>query len=131
VEGKNHVYFIKNNTVAKAYILNAENYKLAKLLRKYETLEPLLKEINEKIPGKMIILFGSYAKFNPKQDSDIDVYIYNLDDKAKKDLSRLHETLSIKTGDFNKEDLLMQEIIRNHVIIQGGEQYYEKLKLFR
>jgi len=131
VEGKNHVYFIKNNIVAKAYILNAENYKLAKLLRKYETLEPLFKEMSNKIPGKMIILFGSYAKFNAKEDSDIDMYIYDLDDKAKKDLARLHEKLSIKTGDFNKEDLLMQEIIRNHVIMQGGEQYYEKLKLFR
>jgi len=131
VEGKNHVYFIKKNIMAKAYTLNAENYKLAKLLRKYETLEPLFKEITEKIPDRIIILFGSYAKFNPKEDSDIDIYIYNLDDKTKKDLSRLHEKLSIKTGDFNKEDLLMQEIIRNHIIIQGGEQYYEKLKLFR
>ncbi|HJX05940.1 MAG TPA: nucleotidyltransferase domain-containing protein [Candidatus Nanoarchaeia archaeon] len=131
IEGKNHVYFIKNSTVAKVYILNAENYKLAKLLRKHETLEPLFKEITEKIPGKITILFGSYAKFNPKEDSDIDIYIYDLDEKSKKELARLHEKLSIKTGDFNKEDLLMQEIIRNHVIIQGGEQYYEKLKLFR
>jgi predicted nucleotidyltransferase len=131
IEGKNHVYFIKNGIVAKAYTLNAENYKLAKLLRKYETLEPLFNEITEKMPGRMIILFGSYAKFSPKEDSDIDIYIYNLDDKAKKDLARLHEKLSIKTGDFNKEDLLIQEIIKNHVIIQGGEQYYEKLKLFR
>jgi predicted nucleotidyltransferase len=131
VEGKNHIYFIKKNILAKTYILNAENYKLAKLLRKYETLEPLFKEITERIPGRIIILFGSYAKFSPKEDSDIDIYIYDLDDKAKKELARLHEKLSIKTGDFNKEDLLMQEIIRNHVIIQGGEQYYEKLKLFR
>ena len=131
IEGKNHVYFIKNSTVAKAYILNSENYKLAKLLRKHETLEPLFNEITEKIPGKMIILFGSYAKFSAKEDSDIDIYIYDLDDKTKNELVRLHEKLSIKTGDFNKEDLLMQEIIRNHVIIQGGEKYYEKLKLFR
>jgi predicted nucleotidyltransferase len=129
-EGKNHVYFIKNNLVAKAHAINAENYKLARLLAKYSTLEPLFKEISAKLPGKMILLFGSYAKFSAKEDSDIDIYIYDLDDKAKKELSRLHEKLSIKAGDFNKEDLLMQEIIKSHVIIQGAEQYYEKLKLF-
>src|SRR3989344_6824721 len=74
-EGKNHIYFIKKNLVAKALILNAENYKLAKLLRKYTVLEPLFKDIVEKYPNKMIVLFGSYAKFIPKEESDIDVYV--------------------------------------------------------
>jgi predicted nucleotidyltransferase len=131
VEGKNHVYFIKNNILAKAYVLNAENYKLAKLLKKYGMLEPLFIEITRKVPGKMIMLFGSYAKFMPKEDSDIGIYIYDLDDKTKKELAKLHDKLSIKTGNFNKEDGLIQEIIKNHVIVQGAEQYYEKLKLFR
>src|SRR3989338_561075 len=47
-EGKNHIYFIKKNLVAKSFILNAENYKLAKLLGKYPLFEPLFKEITEK-----------------------------------------------------------------------------------
>ena len=47
-EGKNHVYFIKKNIIAKTYVLNAENYKLAKMLRKYPIFEPLFKEIIEK-----------------------------------------------------------------------------------
>jgi predicted nucleotidyltransferase len=126
-EGRNHVYFIKENAIARAYVLNAENYKLTKLLMRYPLIEQLASEIIKKAPGKLILLFGSYAKFIPKEESDIDIYIYDLDDKTRKEISRLHEKLSIKTGDFRKNDPLMQEIIKKHVIIQGAEQYYDKL----
>ena len=130
-EGKNHVYFIKKNIVAKAFILNAENYKLAKLLCKYAFLEPLFKEIAQKYPNRMVILFGSYAKFVPKDDSDIDLYIDPADKKVKETINRVNEMISVKTGEFNKEDLLIQEIIKNHIIVQGGETFYEKLGLFK
>ncbi len=130
IEGKNHIYFIKKNIVAKAYILNAENYKLVRLFGKYTFLEPLFKNITEKYPNLLIILFGSYAKFIAKDDSDIDIYICTIDKKIKEKIKLFYDKLSIKIGDFNKEDLLIQEIIKNHVIIQGGEIYYEKLKFF-
>ena len=126
-EGRNHVYFIKKNIVAKAYILNAENYKLTKLLRKYTFLEPLFKDIAEKYPDKMVVLFGSYAKFIPKDDSDIDIYVGTTDKKAEETIKNINEKISAKTGEFNKGDLLMQEIIKNHVLVQGGELFYEKL----
>ena len=131
VEGKNHIYFIKKNLVAKAFVLNAENYKLAKLLRKYSVLEPLFKEIAEKQPENMILLFGSYAKFIPKEDSDIDIYINTADKKIKENLGRINDSLSIKIREFDKEDLLIKEIIKNHVIVHGGEAFYEKLGFFK
>ena len=130
-EGKNHVYFIKKNIVAKTFILNAENYKLAKLLRKYTFLEPLFKDITERYPDKMIVLFGSYAKFIPKDDSDIDIYVETKDKKIKESIQILNDTLSVKIGDFNADDLLIKEIINNHVIIQGGEAFYERLRFFK
>ncbi len=130
-EGRNHVYFIKKNIVAKAHILNAENYKLVKLLRKYTFLEPLFREITEKYPETMILLFGSYAQFTPKDESDIDIYVDTIDKKIKEYVTTLHEKISTKIGDFNTEDLLIQEIIKNHIIIQGGERFYEKLGFFK
>ncbi|MDD5331970.1 MAG: nucleotidyltransferase domain-containing protein [Candidatus Nanoarchaeia archaeon] len=130
-EGKNHIYFIKKNIIAKTFILSAENYKLAKLLCKYNTLEPLFKEITQKYPNQMIILFGSYAKFNPKEDSDIDIYIDSIDKKVKETINNINEKISVKFGEFNKEDLLIQEIIKNHIILQGGERFYEKLGFFK
>ncbi|MBI2137617.1 nucleotidyltransferase domain-containing protein [Candidatus Woesearchaeota archaeon] len=131
VEGKNHIYFIKKNLIAKAFVLNSENYKLAKLLVKYPFLEPLLKEVMQKCPEQMIILFGSYAKFIPKKESDIDLYLDLTDKKVKEAVHSINEKFSVKTGKFNKEDLLIQEIVRNHVIINGGEAFYEKLGFFK
>ena len=130
-EGRNHVYFIKKNIVAKTYILNAENYKLAKLLRKYTFLEPLFTDIAEKCPDKIIVLFGSYAKFIPKEDSDIDIYIDTTDKKIKTAVNNINVKISAKIGEFNKEDLLIKEVIKNHIIIQGTEKFYEKLGFFK
>ena len=95
-EGRNHVYFIKKNIVEKTYVLNAENYKFAKLLRKYAFLEPLFKNITEKYPDKMIILFGSYSKFIPKDDSDIDIYVDTTDRKIKEAINNINEKISVK-----------------------------------
>jgi predicted nucleotidyltransferase len=131
VEGKNHIYFIKKNLVAKTFFLNAENYKLAKLLRKYTVLESLFKEIEEKYPNKMVILFGSYAKFISKEDSDIDIYVDTTDKKIKADIGKIYGKLSVQIKEFDREDLLIKEIIKNHVIIQGGELFYEKLGFFK
>ncbi len=131
VEGKNHIYFIKKNLISKSLILNAENYKLMKILIKHPLLESLFKEITEKHLSKMILLFGSYAKFIPKEDSDIDIYVNTTDKKIKENISKINEKLSVQIREFNKEDLLIKEIIKNHVIIQGGEIFYEKLEFFK
>ena len=126
-EGKNHIYFIKKNLVAKAFILNAENYKLAKTLAKYSILEPIFQDIIEKSQCDLIMLFGSYAKGIPKEGSDIDIYIETRDAKVKEAIKSIDHSISVKIGKFNKEDLLIREIIKNHVIIHGGEIFYEKL----
>ena len=131
IEGRNHIYFIKKSIVAKTYILNAENYKLVKILKKYPSLEPLFKDIIERYPNKMIILFGSYAKFIPKENSDIDIYVETMDKKIKEKIHNVNDLLSVKIGNFNKDDLLIKEIIKNHIIIQGGESFYEKLEFFK
>jgi len=129
--GKNHTYFIKKNLISKSLILNAENYKLIKLLRKHTFLEPLFKDITEKYPNEMILLFGSYAKFIPKENSDIDIYLDTTNKKIKEKIQLINNLISVKIGNFNQENLLIKEIIRNHVIIQGGEKFYEKLKFFK
>ena len=131
IEGKNHVYFIKKNLIAKSFILNAENYKFIKLLKKYISLEPIFKDIIEKCPDKMIILFGSYAKFIPKNDSDIDIYVETTDKNLKENIQIINNLLGVKIGEFNPNDLLIKEIIKNHIIIQGGETFYERLGFFK
>jgi len=130
VEGKNHVYFIKKNLISKSFILNAENYKLSKLLGKYPELEQIFNDIIKKSKCSLIILFGSYAKGTPKKNSDIDIYIETTSQKIKEDVQKIYDLISVKIGKFNLDDLLVKEIIKNHVIIKGGEEYYEKIRFF-
>lgn len=131
IEGKNHVYFIKKNLITKAFILNAENYNLAKIVSKYPILEPIFQDIVEKSKCNLIILFGSYAKGIPKEDSDIDIYIETTNPQIKDEIQKIYALISIKIGKLNLNDLLIKEIIKNHVIIKGGEEYYEKIGLFK
>lgn len=131
VEGKNHIYFIKRNQLSKSFILSAENYKLAKILSRHPQLEPVFQDIIEKSGCSLIILFGSYAKGNPSADSDIDVYMETTDTKIKDEIEKIYDSLSIKIGKFNPDELLIKEIIKNHTIIKGGEEFYEKLGFFK
>ncbi len=128
--GRNHIYFIKKNLVSKSFVLNAEKYKLIKLISKYNFLEPLFLDIIEKSNGKIVLLFGSYAKGTSHKDSDIDIYLDGTNEQTKKDIEKINDLISIKIGKFDKNEILMQEIIKNHVVINGGEEYYEKLGFF-
>jgi len=130
IEGKNHIYFIKKNLVSKSFILNAENYKLAKILSKHPELEPLFQDIIKKSQCHLILLFGSYAKNTERKESDIDIYIETTNPKIKEEAQKIYDLISVKIGKFNVNDLLIKEIMKNHAIIKGGENYYEKIKFF-
>ncbi|MBS3065562.1 nucleotidyltransferase domain-containing protein [Candidatus Pacearchaeota archaeon] len=130
LRGKNKVYFLKKNSEAKALVFMAENYKLIKILEKYAILRNVIESIQKNKEIKMAILFGSYAKRIAKQDSDIDVYIETVSNKIKSEIEKINTKLSIKIGRYNKSSLLIKEIDKNHIIIKGIEQYYEKSRFF-
>jgi predicted nucleotidyltransferase len=127
VEGKNHIFFIKKNLTSKSVIISAENYKLIKILNKLPELEPIFQDIIKKSKASLIILFGSYAKGTQTKDSDIDIYIETTDNKEKDEIQSMYSLLSVKIGLFDQNDLLIKEIIKNHIIIKGAEIYHEKL----
>jgi predicted nucleotidyltransferase len=106
-----------------------EKYKLLKTLEKYPYLRSIIEKIQKDKKIKLAILFGSYAKGLAKQDSDIDIYI-DTTNKTKKELEALDTKLSIKIGKFNSSSLLAKEIIKNHIILKGVEEFYEKNNLF-
>jgi len=129
-EGKNHTYFIKKNLASKSLILNAENYKLLKLLAKYNYLESIFEKIIKQDKDSVILLFGSYAKGNEKSESDLDIYIETKNQEIKEEVEKIYPSINVKIGKLNKEDLLMKEIIKNHVILNKGEEYYERIRFF-
>ena len=79
----------------------------------------------------MIILFGSYAKGISKPNSDIDIYLETNDNKIKNKIKEINSRLSIKIGKFDAKSLLIKEIIKNHIIIRGLENFYERVDFFK
>lgn len=128
--GKNKLYSISKNLAAKKRVFDAENYKLLRLVEKYPFLEPLIEDISKKCSCPLVILFGSFAKFTAKPDSDIDIFIETSELKEKMKIEELNSRISLKIGSFNKESLLAKEIMKNHIIIKGVEYYYEKTGFF-
>jgi len=128
-EGKNKIIFLKNNIISKNYILQTEIYKSNSLIEKYPELMIIIENILKKTDEKLIVIFGSYAKFNAKQNSDIDIFIETKNIKIKKIVENIHSKISVKIGIFDLKSNLIQEIVKNHVIIRGFEEFYEKKQL--
>ena len=129
-KGKNKVYFLKKSVEAKSFALMAEGYKLTRILGKYPPLRGIIEKIQKNKDIKLAILFGSFAKGIAKQDSDIDVYIETMNSKLKREIEKISTRLSIKIGRYDKSNLLIKEIEKNHIIIKGIEEYYEKNGFF-
>ncbi|MBN2459776.1 nucleotidyltransferase domain-containing protein [Candidatus Woesearchaeota archaeon] len=128
--GKSKVYSLKKTQEAFAYACIAEHNKRLKLFKKYPALAVLAEDILRSTSSGLIIIFGSYAKFNAKKDSDIDLYVETSDGKEKEKLEQIYSGLSVKTGLFDTESILMREIVKNHVILRGVEAYFGKIKVF-
>jgi len=130
IEGKNKVFSLKINLQTKNYIFNAERYKLIKLLKKYPELNIIIEELLKKSEDRLIILFGSYAKFTAKKDSDIDIYVETRSRRVKEEIESLYSKIKVKIGDFDTDSQLIMEIIKNHIILKGVEDFYGKTKFF-
>lgn len=125
--GKNKLFSLKNNLKARNVILNAERYKLNLFLEKYPKLNILFDDIIKTAGKHMILLFGSYAKFDSNINSDIDIYINSSVHSLKEKVESLNSRLSVKLGEFNQNSLLIKEIIKNHIILRGAEEFYEEI----
>jgi len=130
VEGRNKLFFLRKNLQARSYVYGAEGYKMKKLIGQYPKLGIILEDVYKKIGGKMVLVFGSYAKFIAKKKSDIDIYVETTSRSLKRDVEGVNSMISVKIGKFNKSSNLMREIIRNHVVLKGVEKFYEKLGFF-
>jgi len=126
-KGRNNTYFIKKSIEAREYALMFENYKLVKFVQKYNFLRNIVEKIQGDKRIKLSLIFGSYVKGLSKRDSDIDIFIETSNIKIKKEYSDLDSRLSIKIGKYDRKNNLIKEIEKNHIIIKGGEIYYDRI----
>lgn len=123
----------KLNPLCKRYILLAEVENSIKFLKNNPKISQILNKINK---NQIICIFGSYAKETQKKDSDLDLFIVGkFDEKSIKELGKNYNLeLSIKKGsklDFIKllkdNNPLMNEILENHIIISGYEEFIDEV----
>ncbi len=129
-EGKNTVYFLKKSIEGRNAAMIAELYLQSRVVSLYPVLRGIFRAVQEMREIPFALLYGSYAKGIPTRDSDIDIYIETLDSTQKKQLEQRHSLLSVKIGVFDPKSLLIQEIIKDHIIIKGVEVYFDRTGFF-
>ena len=128
--GKNKTFYLKKTIEAKICIFNAEHYKLVKLLKQYPVLRSIFEKIQKNKEIKLALLFGSYAKGLAEKSSDIDIFIETNNRNLKKELESINTKLNVKIGKFVLLSILAKEIIKNHAVIKGIEEFYERINFF-
>jgi len=128
-EGRNNVFSVKKTLEARNFVLIAEIYRLNRFIASHPELKQNLKEIKNLHRG-IIAIFGSYAKGIETSKSDIDIYIDTLSSKIMKYAKDINKKFSVKIGNFDNKSSLIKEIGKNHVIVKGVEEFYEKNKFF-
>jgi len=126
-EGKNK-YFSLNleSTKAKHALLQAEINKTEEFLAKYPVFQTFLKELNS---NSLLVIFGSFADFSSKKDSDID--LITISDKKinlpKHLLPNKVQEINLKEEFFikslNSQEPLIKEIQSKHIILNNHSLY--------
>lgn len=126
-EGKNKTFFLKDNFETKNIKIIYEYYKRLDFIKEHPMMRDIFKKINENPKIKLALMFGSYVKGLENKNSDIDIFIETEDTNIKKETELINSNISTKIGIFDKEQILIKEIIDNHIIIKGVEEYYERI----
>jgi len=127
-EGKNKYYFLNKLNLQITDILKIVEFGKKNLLfDKYPKFKELFLELEKRTKG-MIVIFGSYAKFSSNEQSDLDIFVIggikdveDLEDKYNLKINIIRSTLE----KFNKSDIFIQEVLKNHIILKGVEEFIE------
>jgi predicted nucleotidyltransferase len=140
-KGRNKEYSLNlNNYLTKYYMILAETFASITYLSKNFEVKKLISEIGNKI-GDSVLLFGSFAKGEMTQESDIDLLVIG---DRKPDLDAVREVgrlmgreISVKSTTEEKflegltnSDPLMLEVATNHVILKGVDTVCNAMWLY-
>ncbi|MBS3092300.1 nucleotidyltransferase domain-containing protein [Candidatus Pacearchaeota archaeon] len=147
IKGKSHYcsFSYKDNINIACFI---SSQRSSEFLLKNKKIMLFIEDIiaNAKTPDYTLILFGSYAKGHANKHSDIDVaaitsgedkeYLERVINSIKKLSSLKIHLLSFAYSEFiemlkSKEMNVGKEIVKNHIIFKGYEQFYNCIVLAR
>jgi len=129
VQGRNNIFSIKKTIEARNYTMMSELYKFNIFIQEHPELRKDIEKIQE-ISEDLIIIYGSFAKFKETNKSDIDIYIKTRKMRVKQQAEKINSRFSVKIGPYDRNNLLIREIEKDHIIIKGVELFYEKNQFF-
>lgn len=136
LKGRNKEYRLNlSNPVTVFYIILAEVFASIRYLGRNFLIKKLASEIDNKIEGT-IILFGSFAKGEATEESDIDLFIISerkVDTDAVSEVGTLiNRQVTIKSASKKQflkwlmdNDPLIKEVVLNHIVLKGVDDLVE------
>ena len=130
--GKIKTYKINPSESTKRYLVFVEQYKAIVFLERRIMIKEMIEKVSPHIKG-IGIIFGSYAKGLERKGSDLDIFIAgNYNRNEVKRVSRNFgieisiKCYPIKTFERNlNRDILLKEILKNHIVFVNAEQFIE------
>jgi len=127
-EGKNKYYSLnRHNLQIKEILKMIEISRKVDFLNKYNSLASLFGQLEKRSNG-LLILFGSYANLCAGKGSDLDLFLIGTISSIRD----LEETYDLKINivkstkkKFNPKEHLIKEIMGNHIILKGVEDFIE------
>src|SRR3989344_2533134 len=127
-EGKNKYYFLnKFNPQIKEIVKMIEINRKIKFIEKYKKFKELFEKIENRSSG-IAIIFGSYAKLESNEKSDLDIFVIGKIAETE-DLEKIYRLkINAIKSDKKKVNIkqeFIKEIIKNHIILKGVEEFIE------
>lgn len=133
--GKNKEFSVSFDDPEKTirFLLSLENSRTLKFLEANPKVKEILSKAKPYFKG-VVVVFGSYAKGIQKKDSDLDVLsVGGYDSKKVKEISDMYGVeVSVKGMDLSgfrqslrERDIFMKEVVSDHIIVFGMEDFLE------
>ena len=121
------------NVLTRYFLILAETFATTRYLAKHFVIKKLVRELGDAVDGGLV-LFGSYAKGEPRRGSDIDILVLGektVERSVFENVSRLIGTdISPKTisrrqflNGLRENDPLVREVTASHTILKGADQF--------
>ncbi len=123
-----------NNPVITSYLSISSDEEKKEFLKKHPIINKIALELDT---DDIVILFGSYAKGNAKEDSDIDLFIINKNGEKSSSFSKYELLFKKKINPIfvtHKEFIKMLEdnnenvgtqILKGHIILNNPKNFWE------
>ena len=122
-----------HNPVIKSHLVVASDEENKEFLKKQSTIKKISEELETQ---NIVLVFGSYAKGNETEKSDVDILVINKD--GKKDLSfskyellfkKKINPIFINVKEFknmlkDKEENVGKQAVKDHIILKNPEQFW-------